>query len=45
MRDESSIDLIVFDVDGVMTDGRFVYGREGKQTKSFGPDDADALRY
>jgi 3-deoxy-D-manno-octulosonate 8-phosphate phosphatase (KDO 8-P phosphatase) len=38
------IQLIVFDVDGVLTDGRFAYGREGKQTKSFGPDDADALR-
>lgn len=34
---------LVFDVDGVMTDGRSVYSAEGKVTKSFGPDDHDAL--
>jgi 3-deoxy-D-manno-octulosonate 8-phosphate phosphatase (KDO 8-P phosphatase) len=44
MSAASPIDLIVFDVEGVLTDGRFAYGHEGKQTKSFGPDDADALR-
>lgn len=38
------LELIVFDVDGVMTDGRFDYSAEGKQLKSFGPDDADALK-
>jgi 3-deoxy-D-manno-octulosonate 8-phosphate phosphatase (KDO 8-P phosphatase) len=36
--------LAVFDVDGVMTDGRFVYSTEGKVHKTFGPDDADALK-
>ena len=39
-----AIELIVFDVDGVMTDGRFDYSAEGKQFKRFGPDDADALK-
>lgn len=38
------VELVVFDVDGVMTDGRFDYSAEGKQLKSFGPDDADALK-
>lgn len=33
----------VLDVDGVMTDGRFIYSRDGKMFKSFGPDDHDAL--
>jgi 3-deoxy-D-manno-octulosonate 8-phosphate phosphatase (KDO 8-P phosphatase) len=36
--------LVVFDVDGVMTDGRFAYSVEGKVHKTFGPDDADALK-
>jgi 3-deoxy-D-manno-octulosonate 8-phosphate phosphatase (KDO 8-P phosphatase) len=44
MTTRSDIALIVFDVDGVMTDGRFSYSRAGKELKSFGPDDADALR-
>ena len=39
-----AVELIVFDVDGVMTDGRFDYSAQGKQLKSFGPDDADALK-
>lgn len=39
-----SIELVAFDVDGVMTDGRFDYTANGKQMKSFGPDDADALK-
>lgn len=34
---------LVLDVDGVMTDGRFIYARDGKMFKSFGPDDHDAL--
>lgn len=38
------VELVVFDVDGVMTDGRFDYSAQGKQLKSFGPDDADALK-
>ena len=33
----------LIDVDGVMTDGRFLYSSEGKAYKNFGPDDHDAL--
>lgn len=33
----------VIDVDGVLTDGRFVYTVDGKVSKTFGPDDNDAL--
>lgn len=35
--------LFVLDVDGVMTDGKFIYSKEGKVTKTFGPDDSDGL--
>lgn len=38
------IELVAFDVDGVMTDGRFGYTANGKEMKRFGPDDADALK-
>lgn len=34
---------LVSDVDGVLTDGRFLYSSEGKQYKLFGSHDADAL--
>jgi len=34
----------VLDVDGVMTDGTFVYTAEGKVAKVFGPHDADGLK-
>jgi len=34
---------VVFDVDGVLTNGQFVYTSEGKFSKVFGPDDHDAL--
>ncbi len=33
----------IIDVDGVMTDGKFYYSRDGKVFKVFGPDDHDAL--
>ena len=33
----------VIDVDGVLTDGKFVYTVDGKVSKTFGPDDNDAL--
>jgi len=33
----------VFDLDGVLTDGTFWYGKEGKVLKRFGPHDAEAL--
>ena len=35
--------IFVFDVDGVLTDGKFYYTIEGKVMKKFGPDDNDAL--
>jgi 3-deoxy-D-manno-octulosonate 8-phosphate phosphatase (KDO 8-P phosphatase) len=41
---EPALELVVFDVDGVMTDGRFAYSTEGKVHKTFGADDADALK-
>ena len=34
---------VYFDVDGVMTDGKFVYTESGKVSKTFGPEDAEAL--
>ena len=35
---------IVTDVDGVFTDGTFVYSPEGKVYKTFGPHDGDAIK-
>lgn len=42
---ESLVEIEAFylDVDGVMTDGTFLYSEEGKSHKRFGPDDGDAL--
>jgi 3-deoxy-D-manno-octulosonate 8-phosphate phosphatase (KDO 8-P phosphatase) len=36
-------EVVVFDVDGVFTDGAFLYSESGKAYKRFGPDDADAV--
>ena len=44
MSAEHALALVVFDVDGVMTDGRFVYSAQGKISKTFGPDDSDAIK-
>lgn len=38
-----ALTLAVFDVDGVMTDGRFWYSAAGKELKCFGADDSRAL--
>lgn len=35
---------LVIDVDGCLTDGTFTYTKDGKYTKTFGPDDSDALK-
>lgn len=35
--------VFVLDVDGVMTDGRFLYTSDGKSMKVFGADDHDVL--
>tara|TARA_B100001173_G_C15845137_1_gene486350 strand:- start:45 stop:563 length:519 start_codon:yes stop_codon:yes gene_type:complete len=35
--------VLILDVDGVLTDGKFYYTVDGKYLKAFGPDDSDAL--
>jgi 3-deoxy-D-manno-octulosonate 8-phosphate phosphatase (KDO 8-P phosphatase) len=35
--------VFILDVDGVMTTGQFLYSKDGKEMKIFGPDDNDAL--
>jgi len=35
--------VFIMDLDGVLTDGTFLYDETGKRYKKFGPDDADAL--
>lgn len=39
-----SFDTIITDVDGVFTDGKFVYTAEGKVSKTFGPHDSDGIK-
>ena len=36
-------EYLIFDVDGVFTDGKFYYTNKGKHMKVFGPDDATVL--
>jgi len=38
------IKTVITDVDGVLTDGRFVYTKDGKQSKTFGAHDADGVK-
>jgi 3-deoxy-D-manno-octulosonate 8-phosphate phosphatase (KDO 8-P phosphatase) len=40
----SFINNVIFDVDGVLTDGTFFYSVEGKILKRFGSHDAQAIR-
>jgi 3-deoxy-D-manno-octulosonate 8-phosphate phosphatase (KDO 8-P phosphatase) len=35
--------FFILDVDGVLTNGQFIYNSDGKVLKVFGPDDHDAL--
>lgn len=35
---------LIFDVDGVMTTGQFLYSRYGKEFKVFGPHDNDGIK-
>ena len=35
---------LVFDVDGVMTTGQFLYSKDGKEYKVFGPHDNDGIK-
>lgn len=39
----SIYNVVIFDVDGVLTTGQFLYSHSGKAMKVFGPDDNDAL--
>ena len=41
---EKNLNVFVFDVDGVMTTGHFLYSASGKVYKIFGPDDNDAIQ-
>ncbi|MBF0109789.1 MAG: HAD hydrolase family protein [Magnetococcales bacterium] len=43
MKEEPNVNVFILDVDGVMTDGKFFYSRDGKIMKQFGPDDNDGL--
>ncbi len=36
--------IFIFDVDGVLTDGKFTYTNEGKFSKTFGSHDSEALK-
>lgn len=36
--------IFIFDVDGVLTDGKFTYTNEGKYSKTFGSHDGEALK-
>ena len=37
------MNVFILDVDGVLTTGQFIYTKEGKVMKVFGPDDNDGL--
>lgn len=39
-----AIRLVVFDVDGVLTDGRIIYNDEGQETKSFDVKDGHGIK-
>ena len=39
------IQNIIFDVDGVFTDGSFYYSDKGKTMKRFGPHDSDGIKF
>ena len=36
--------IVISDVDGCLTDGKFVYTAEGKVSKTFGPHDNDGVK-
>ena len=40
---KSTPSIFILDVDGVMTNGQFIYTADGKAMKIFGPDDNDGL--
>ncbi len=38
-------EYFIFDVDGVITDGKMIYDKNGKKYKTFGQDDYDSLKF
>ena len=42
-RSKQQIKTVIFDADGVLTDGKFLYTADGKYAKIYGPDDSDGL--
>lgn len=44
MNNKIKISQVIFDVDGVFTNGQFLYGKDGKQFKIFGPHDSDGIK-
>lgn len=45
LNSEKSITSVLFDVDGVFTDGSFYYSLDGKVFKKFGPEDGDGVKF
>jgi 3-deoxy-D-manno-octulosonate 8-phosphate phosphatase (KDO 8-P phosphatase) len=43
--DPAKIELLVLDVDGVLTDGRIIYDDQGRESKSFNVHDGAGLKY
>ena len=43
MNNKNKPTNFILDVDGVMTNGQFIYSKKGKEFKVFGPDDHDGL--
>ena len=43
LKDAKNIKLIVFDVDGVLTDGKLILGEDGNEYKSFYVRDGQGL--
>lgn len=41
---KNNIHTVIFDIDGVFTDGNFIYTIDGKFAKIFGPHDADGIK-
>ncbi len=44
MKKKKKPKFLILDVDGVITDGKMIYDKSGKQYKTFGQDDYDSLK-
>ena len=42
---EQSIKLMIFDVDGTLTDGRIIYSSSGEEMKCFDVQDGAGIKY